>query len=262
MPDLRRTLANMSPRTRAILGAVATVVVLAVVIFALSALSDPVKKSGPQVARLDLEKKSGKLYEEALDALSSGETTRASDLLQEAVAIDSSNNAAKKKLAEVQSDEESSTTPDQNEGSGTDTSSQDQFLKPVANMGRLLPSTVKGHTMGYVDVTKSDATRTGTPTSSRSPLSRVVWAVHDRKDAKGAAAFVARTSKRAFPKNGSSVTVDGVGGYFGSDGAQFATVVYTRGRYVFELIITAPAGDAASYRQSAVEAAVAFPDAP
>ena len=45
-------------------------------------------------------------------------------------------------------------------------------------------------------------------------------------------------SKKSFDKDGTSVSIDGAPGYFGTDGTRYATCVYVRGRYAFEVLVT------------------------
>lgn len=258
---LRNDWHKLSTRTKALITAGLTVVVLAGVILGLSAISNP-KDDGlekPDQATLSSADRSRIAYEQAVAALSSGETTKAIALLEQAVQLDPSNTVARRRLAEAEQPS-SSTTTSPKPTSGKKPTKSDPFLKSVSDLKVLLPKKAEGYSLGYVDAGKTDVTINGSPTSAASPLSRSLWSVHDKGDAKNAKAFIEKTSKRAFRQDAGSVTVDGAQAYFGTDGTQFATMVYVRGRYVFEVIVTVVGGDPAAQKGLATEAAKAFPD--
>ena len=87
--------------------------------------------------------------------------------------------------------------------------------------------------------TGGDVTRSGAPRGLTDPVRTISWAVHDRKTAAAAKRFITATSKRAFSHNAATVVIANHSGYFGTDGTQFATVSFVRGRYVFEVLASA-----------------------
>ncbi len=84
--------------------------------------------------------------------------------------------------------------------------------------------------------------------------------MHYRASKADAQAFVEQTSKSLYPKNGKTVSIDGASAYFGTDGTRFATIVYVRGRYVFEVVLTTLDGKPSALNNEAGNAAKAFPD--
>jgi hypothetical protein len=101
----------------------------------------------------------------------------------------------------------------------------------------------------------ADPTRDGPSTVVR----RALFSVHDRETPADAQAFVNNVTKTAFPENAAQVQVNGVDAYFGTDGARFATISYSRGRFVFEVIITAEDGAPGALVDVVIDAASAFP---
>jgi uncharacterized protein (DUF2252 family) len=94
---------------------------------------------------------------------------------------------------------------------------------------------------------------------------RVIWAVHDRGSAATAAKFISAVSKKSYPKNAQTVSIDGATAYLGTDGGRYATAAYVRGRYVFEVIVSLQEASSSAVAQAvpiARDAAVAFPDTP
>jgi len=268
---------RLSRRTITILSAVATVIVLAGVIFGLSALSDPADPSGSSV-QLSAADQSARLYGQGIEALESGDETAAASLFQKAVAVDPANSRARDELTKIV---EARTPPSSNGGSNggsndTDTDDSDDpadddepivdpdegFTDPVADLGTLLPSAVDGYELGLVTVVDTDANVPGDPVAGgpTAVVTRALFSVHDFETVDKARAFVNSVSKTAFPENAAEVTVDGVPAYFGTDGVRFSTVSYSRGRYAFEVIVTTDSGAPGALLDVSVDAASAFPD--
>jgi len=265
---IARLLGRISPRARGILGGVASVLLLSAVIFGFSALSAP--KSTPLNTQLGKVSQSDKLYDEALSALASGETTTAVTLLEQVVASDPDNQQARRTLESVQSGRatESGADEDDDEPAAQDTTDDTPapatedpaFGKSTDDLSALLPAAVEGYSLGTKTAVGDDATLSGSPTSPDLIGSRAVWTVHYRKSEKEAAAFLTDVSKSLYSKNPKNVSIDGAKGYFGTDGTRFATVVYVRGRYVFEVVLTSLDGKASALELEAGNAAKAFPD--
>lgn len=265
----------MSKRTKAILGGVATVVVLAAVILGLSAISAS-KKSAvtPPTIQYSASQQSQQAYAAGQSALASGDTTAAIADFKRAVALDPSNTAAQTSLTETTDSQtntssnssssskssttkKTSTSPSSNTTSPTDWSTQ-----PLADLKVLLPAKFSGYVMGQRIVIGPDAVISATAANSKSQASHVEWTVHDRTSVTGANTYMTKVTKTVYPKDSSSVTINGVSGSFGTDGDQFAAVVYRKGRYVFEVVLTAPSGSPGDLKQLATQAAASFPTAP
>jgi len=129
-------------------------------------------------------------------------------------------------------------------------------------MRKLMPTAFKKFFLGDAVVTESEAQVSATPVSGKQAATNVTWTVHEADSKSDAQRYVTVVSKKSFPKDGSSVSVDGAPGYFGTDGTRYATCVYVRGRYAFEILITGNGRDPKELRALAEEAAKAFPDSP
>jgi len=90
--------------------------------------------------------------------------------------------------------------------------------------------------------------------------SRIVMVVNDMGSVKAADDFIVNTSKKVYSKDGQAVTVDGAEGYFGTDGAALASVSFTRGRFVFEVLVTTSGQAPKNLKDIAMNAAAAYPD--
>ena len=125
-------------------------------------------------------------------------------------------------------------------------------------MTRLLPTAFSGFTFGTPTADKSSGVVVASP-SSGGGISHVQWSVYDRTNASGAAKFITKVSKSLYGRNGSSVKLDGVKGYFGTDGQRLAAVSFARGRYVFEVVLTSSTGSPLTLKAKALQAAATFP---
>jgi hypothetical protein len=256
----------MNPRIKTILAGAATVVVLAGVIVGLWAFTSPKKPTKPPTIQLSAAQQSQQAYQQGMSALSSEETSTAVALFRKAVTLDPTNTDAKTALDNsTQATPQTSTKPSQ--GSATKPASTPV---PVPNpnvwtqkldIKTLLPKSFPDYALGTIDAAGSDAVVAGSPTKPNAPVTSIVWSLHDRTTTADAATFVTKVSKSLYPHNATKVTVNGVPGYFGTDGVRFATLTFTRGRYVFEVVMsstTPPAGT----QGLAEQAAAAFATAP
>ena len=141
-----------------------------------------------------------------------------------------------------------------------DPNAPNPFLSAI-ELSKLLPKAMEGFSLGASQVIAPDATLAGEPDASGSGASNVIWAVHDRGSESAAQTFVDGLSKGLYSKDQATVIVRGVSGSFGTDGMRFASVVFRRGRYVFEVIVTS-SGPPADAKSLAEKAAAAFPNAP
>ena len=257
----------MTKRTKQIVGAAATIVVLVGVILVGWAISSPKGTVTPPVIQLSPKQRSQNLYEEGMADIRARETTRAIDALTSAVAIDPNNSQARTALATLTQPQSpasggggSAPTPPVRTVPATTVA--DPFAnKKVNDLATLLPKAYPGFSLGVPAVAASDAELAGSPLSGGA-ITHVQWAVYDRGTLAGAAAFITDTSKALYNRNVATVSVNGATGHFGTDGSRFATVSYTRGRYVFEVVLTVPPSSLASAKAAAVEAAAAFASKP
>ena len=269
----------MTKRTKAILGTVATVVVLAAVIFGLSAISSPKKgQVTPPTIQYNAATQSQAAYDAGQSALQSGDTTGAIADFKKAIELDPNNTAAKQKLTEVTTSQSASNSSSGSSSSSsssnskssstggskttTATAAADWTQKPVKALNTLLPHSFAGYAMGQQTVQGADGVIPSTPSDPSQPASHIEWSIHDRETPSGATKFVATATGKLYPKDSAQITVNGVPAYFGTDGATFATVVFRRGRFVFQVVLTSPNGTPSSLQPLAQQAANAFPTAP
>jgi hypothetical protein len=253
----------MSPRARVLLNGAVTVVALALIIVGLWAFTSPKKSSEvPAAAKLNSAQQSAQFYQDGLRALSAEQTGTAVALFEKALKTDPSNTAAKKAL-------EGAKKPVAADDGPAVASSAEEAEK-IAPAGiwvtklplkSLLPTAFAGYSVGGPEQGgPSDANVSATPDHANSPITSVLWTVHDCETSSKASAFLTSVSKKLYSKKTAQVRVNDVTAYFGTDGGHFATVAYVRGRYVFELVVSAEQPE--SVRALAQGAAEAFPDSP
>ena len=248
-----------------------TVLVLSGVILGVSALSSPTQ-SADSVGEFSTGDESTRLYEQALEALASNDETAAVILLQKAIALDSTNTAARDELTKIvgaraseqpKSGNDSEDMPESPDSPDDLIENPDEgFTEAVEDLGALLPASLEGYEFGMVTVLGSDANVSADPTSSGpvDVVTRALFSVHDLQNPDAAKSFIASVTKVAFPENSADVTAGGVPAYFGTDGARFATVAFSRGRFAFEVILTTDSGAPGTLLDLSVVAAAAFPD--
>ncbi len=146
-------------------------------------------------------------------------------------------------------------------GGAPPASNDPMWNTPLADVAVLLPTSVEGLSIG--SITQDEITAVvpfdpvgGGPYSAS--MRRILLSVRDAGSAEVAATYRAQVSQVVYSKNASDVTVHGARGYFGTDGQRLATVSFTRGRFVFEVVVTA-VGDPAGVKDAAVRIASAFP---
>lgn len=258
----------MKARTRALLGSAATVVVIAAVILGLWAFGSARKPSAPTIV-LSPQQRSQQALKDGLSALSREQTGTATELLQNALTIDPNNTAAKEALAKLKSGSTSSGSSSSSSSSAktSSTTTKTQSTAPAAtwetalNIAKLLPTTYPDYSLGTVTKVGSDAVVSGDPAKQGAVVTKILWTVHDRGSDAKASDFIKQVSKTAYAHNGTTIDVNDVSAYFGTDGAQGATVAYVRGRYVFQVEITTtqPPADEQTFAQQAADA---FPTSP
>ena len=258
----------MTGRKKTLLLAGAGVLLLAGVIFGVSALSSPDDSQDPP-AITPLEQ-SDSLYERGMELLRSGDATAAARLFEQALVLNPTDEDAREQLRRIRGvPEGESDSPGDGEvdappagGQEPETFDPDAgFDTAVEFLGDLLPSGVEGYEMGSPLVDAQTASVPADPTQNGpvASVNRALFTVHDKGSISEARAFVTAVSKAAYDQDAADVEVNGVAAYYGTDGTKFATVTYSRGRYVFEVILTSATGDPAPLLDLAVAAASAFP---
>lgn len=278
---LRTSWGHLTPRLKWLAGTAGTVVLLAGVILGVSAISGT-KSDAPGTMQLSSAQESELAYQKGLAALRAGETTAAVVSLERSVQLNPGNQDAREALARARrpvasaanggpseqpdssdngSEPEPSDGPQSEPEPAPEPEPEDSaFNKAVDDLTQLLPLESEGFVLGNVVGSDSDAAVSGVPANPDLIASRSLWTVHDRRTSAGAAEFVKSVSKSLYGKDASSTTIDGASAYFGTDGTRFATVVYVRGRYVFEVVLTSLAGSPKALRSEAEDASRAFPD--
>jgi len=252
---------------RSVLVFAASALALAGLIFGLSALQSITSRDNPDEPAAPAQTYAA----DAAEALRSGDETLALELATKALAADPrdataqsvADDVARRRAARSQSsDTVVRQSPDETT-SGDDVASDDgAFLKAIDDLSVLLPSSLPGYGLGAPVVLGGSASLSGSSADSEATVTRVVWSINDAESAEKAQDFVKKTSRELYGSDSADVTVDGATGYFGTDGTRFATVVYTRGRYVFEVVASGSSADPMEFRQVALDAAASFKDAP
>lgn len=241
-----------------------TVAVLVAAIVAGSLFAQSRRPPAPATIQLSAEQQSKADYDNAMSALSNEATETAIVLLERSVTLDPGNSAAKKQLAALKKSTPSAATPAPNPTTpatkAPDPNAPDPFLGAI-ELKKLLPKAMEGYSLGYAQVVEPDALIPGEPTAADAAATGIVWYVHDLGSPQAAKAYADRVTRSAYTKNAATVNVRGVTGYFGTDGTRLATVVFSRGRYGFEVILTTP-GSPSDVRPLAEIAAAAFPSEP
>lgn len=278
---------KLSGRRTELLAGAGMVAVLVAVVFIFSALGSPGDMGGPKDASSPA-MEAQKLVIQADEALASGDATLAVTLADKALSLDATNESAVrvKQQAEVVRRTASANDPASNDTPGDPTSPGDPakpgddpkpedpaapgepdgppfddaaFEAEVADLSVLLPASFSGFLFGDVAVVGTDAQVTGTAQAPSSAARQITWAVHALGSRTAAQSFIDKTSKVLYDKNSESVRIDGTPSYFGTDGTRYATAVYVRGIYVFEVLISGDV-DPSKHRQTAINAARVFPE--
>lgn len=249
------------PTTRRIALFVLTAVALAVVVWSFAALSAP-RKQAPEKKSPIVEAQ--RLADDAEKAASLNQTATALSLVERALQADPRNRTALRVKTTLSAPATSAQNGSSTQGSEPAIAASGAFDKPVADLTTLLPTSFKGWKQGEVVSAKPTALVTFEPSpgdASSGAVMRVAMYARDAGSA-AAAAKAVTVYKRAYPKKAASVRLAAVDAYFGTDGKQLAAVGFVRGRYSFEIIVSAvPGVDPATLKQVAVDAAAAMPAA-
>ena len=249
-----------------------SVLLLSGVIYGGAALSDPGKLDLPaeRVGLGDDE------YRSARAALAEGDFENAEALALKAIEADPDHTAAKSLLAQVRRDRpaankapaSNSGAPDADTGDPEDKTPpedpekpnvDDGYTQPLDSLGALLPREIDGYVRGSVEDGKTSAILSLRPAAAQ-PVSSAVLSVIDQGSVDAARAYVATVNKEAYTGNAAAVTIGQMAGRFGTDDLGHATAVFSRGRFVFETVVTTGA-DPASVKTTVLQLASRFPSA-
>jgi hypothetical protein len=254
-----------------VLWVVASVVVLAVVIFGVAAISKPKNVGTPQSIEVTPQQQAQSLATRADTAASNDETAAARQLAEQALKLDATNKTAQAVITKLDQASKS-TTPAKKPASKP--ASKPATVAPVApnvyvagtkDVSILLPGAISGWTRGTVVADSAEGQVTyDPPVSSPSypKFVRVTFYVHDFKTDAKAKDFVSGTTKRVYTSEGSPVNIGASTGYSGTDGARLAVVAFARGRYAFEVMVNGrPGVSAADMKALALQLADSLPAA-
>lgn len=250
MSEPRPTRHVFSKRTRTAFRILGTAAALALVIIVIGALSyRPSAPSSPPSVTTATPGPGSALYQEALAALASGDTTQATLLLRRAA--DAGSADAKRKLEQLAPP---ASTP------ATTPAAPSGYTSAVADMGSLLPVSVPGYRLGVPETSTASALVPASPPKSGSAIAVIVFEVFDKQTPAAASSFVTKFAK-GYPRVRSSVPLGAATALFGTDGSHVAALTFSRGRFAFDVVVTVNTGDPAAVKAQAIAAAKAFPAA-
>lgn len=255
-----------STRNRRVAVLAGSVAGLAVLIFAFAALQarTPVEPRAQAQSRL--------LSAQASEALRSGDETLAAALAERALKLDTGNSEAAGVTEQV-AERRSTRAAGGGSGAGDEPPRQDSepgkpsedgdalFAGSIEDLSLLLPDAFDDYAFGVPVALEGEASISASAPRKSGPT-RILWAIHDAGEERAAQEFKNDTSRQLYGSDARDVQIDGADAYFGTDGMRFATVVYSRGRYVFEVLVSGTDDAPADYRDVAVDAAQAFGDDP
>lgn len=222
-----------------------SVVLLALVILGVSAISKPAQRDPLVTAEITALEMAEGLADDATVALSNEDTATAVKLATQALAADPSNQAAQRVIDTV--DGAADEPADETDPPATDVAvAPGIYAAVVKDTTRLLPVKVRDWTRGQELVEGADALVTFEPkggSADSDKTVRVLITSHDRGSEANAKAFLTKVTKKAFASSGATVKVGVVpGGYTGVDASKQWVVAFARGRYAFEVILTPQPG--------------------
>lgn len=200
---------------------------------------------------------------QAQDALSREETATAHRLALRALELDATNTTARSVADESDAQERTDTdaeVPAEPAGVRDDTA----YLKPSPNLTALLPGTIASWVREPPTMVGPDAVITYDPSGGSEAARTVTHAllsVHDRGSTAAAEKFPVEVHGKLYALDVSSSRVGVIDSVrFGTDGSGVAAVVFTRGRFVFEVqVAVQPSVDPAAVRGIALQLAGALP---
>ena len=114
------------------------------------------------------------------------------------------------------------------------------YTAAVADVSTLLPSSISGYKLLSADHVGPDAQQLYLPSSTGSGIRQVLVAVHDRGSKAAARRFATGLGERLYPGSVANIAGrSGVVGRFGTDRTRLAAVFFSRGRFGYEIVMTA-----------------------
>lgn len=249
---------------------VATVLVLAFVIYGVAAVSAPKKDDRATSGTLTAKAEANKLFGEALASEKRGDMERAETLAKSVLALDADNDDAKQLLDRVKnsgggdkkSDSKKDDSSDGKKDDSADSPDVDKgYTEPIEPLTSLLPKTVKGYRLGAVDDAGQSVILPLQPNGAADGISSGVMTVIDSGSTKEARSYVSGLDRAGYTLDRKDVKVGDMTAKYGRDSFGHASVVYSRGRYTFEVVATLVDPEKAGIDGAVASIAVAFPSA-
>lgn len=243
---------------KAVVSFAVTVAILSLVILVGGALQARTEsgESGDAVGLLPKQQEPAELIE-ARKAIESGEVTRALVEL-DAYLRKNPNDSEAQKLRDTLKP-----APAIDDSDDPPNGSPDEYLNGKTDLSALLPAAVPGYTVDNLDKGSEQAALTITPTKGAAQdgaVRVVLMTVYDFGTPAKAAAFVAGQTK-AFPVSDQPLSVGVSDGRLGADASRIAAVSFSRGRFAFEVVLTAEKPDALRLKSHLLELVGYFPAA-
>jgi hypothetical protein len=183
------------------------------------------------------------LYSDAQTALAAGNTTLAATKLAQVLALDPTYRKAKEQAASIARGGKPAPDTAPSPSTGTTTTAPGTPPKPgeapgtVGALGKWTPDTVTGFVAGKPLSDALSVSREYVPSGSSAAQGMVIIAEQFRTAA-DAKAGLDRQVKRAYSKDGATITINGHDAYFGTDGRRFAAIGFTDGAVMVALELT------------------------
>jgi hypothetical protein len=233
-----------NPTLRRALWVIGGIVVLALVIFGVAAISSPKQPEQPVQIELSPQQQAAALASQAEAAASREDTAQARQLAEQAIKLDAANTVANnviKKLDEAAKPKTVAKKPTTQATPATPANpANDPYVIGVKDVGTLLPGDIATWERGMVSVQGGEGLVTYEPSNASAayPVAvRVTFGAHDFDTAAKANTYATETLKRTYAKEGAAVNVGLASGYTGTDGSRLAVVSFSRGRYAFDALV-------------------------
>lgn len=256
-------------RRRGFLWGFLGVLVLAAVILVGAGLSSPKRSPQRPAASVTGQADRGnRLYEDAMAALRSGDSTRGVELLRQAASLVPTDVRVRRALATAEASAKVSSTsaPDGDPAAprppSGNASSPATAPPPPRDSRALLPPALTEYVLGAVsqDGGELAVSLDPKPRSAVSGLvSHGVLAVHTFRDERASSHFVSSVIRASFPRSARDTSVGAIPAYFGTDGRRVAGLSFAWGRFAVDILLTAENGDPAGLFGAASKVAAEIP---
>jgi len=211
----------------------------------------------------DRHKKLEALYAAAQEDIAKGNLEAAAKKLTQIVAVDSAFGSASKQLSDIKAGKKPTpeTAPKPNASKPTTTTPKpgdDKPTGPIESMLKWTPDTLAGYTASKVAADAMSLSRQYTPAAGAKATSLVI-AAEQYRDAKTASAALDAYAKRPFPKNASTVSVNGHSMYFGTDSTRYAILAFNSGAVLVQIEMTSKPGAQATLKTDLIAVAKQLP---